>query len=217
MSENTRELIDKLFSRLDLWRNLPAYQLERRADIFFSIYLDDIFKSKFGYDIDLIIPEFPVRVGDIIVNQPRKNQSYKIDYVAVCESVRKVYFIELKTDSRSRRIKQDEYLSKVKENTIKILVDGLIKIYCATKQKKKYSNIIDALAKHGWLKTGNKIPINICEDYNVEIIYIQPQNSESLENIISFNEIASILSERKDDLTKRFIKSLNSWTTNPNA
>lgn len=217
MSESTKELIDKIFSRLDLWRSLPAYQLERRADIFFSIYLDDIFRSKFGHDIDLIIPEFPVRVGDIIINPPKQNQSYKIDYVAICESVRKVYLIELKTDSRSRRIKQDEYLSKVKENTIKMLVDGLIKIYCATKQKKKYNNLIDSLSKHGWIKTGDKIPVNICEDYDVEIIYIQPQNPKNIENIISFNEIAAIISGRKDDITKRFIKSLNNWTTNPNV
>jgi hypothetical protein len=216
MQNNTAELIDKLFTHLDVWRLLPAYQLERRADIFFAIYLDEIIKAKFNDTIDLIIPEFPVRVGDISEKVPELNRSFKIDYVAICESVRKVLLIELKTDSDSRRDKQDWYLSKVKENNIKKLIDGLIKIYCATTQKKKYNNLIDVLVKHGWVKTGEKIPLNICEDYEVEIIYIQPQNPDNLKNVISFTEIASILSSKEDDLTKRFVKSLNDWTINPN-
>ena len=29
----------QLFDRLDEWRDFPNYQLERRADIFFSLYL----------------------------------------------------------------------------------------------------------------------------------------------------------------------------------
>lgn len=216
MENKTGELIDKLFSRLDVWRLLPAYQLERRADIFFAIYLDEIFKVKFGNAIDLVIPEFPVRVGDIYENARQPNLSFKIDYVVVCEIIKKVYLTELKTDSRSRRDEQDKYLERAKENNIKKLVDGLIKIYCATAQKKKYNNFIDPLIKHGWIKSGEKIPINICEDYEVEIIYIQPQNPDNLNNVISFEEIALILSSKEDDLTKRFVKSLKSWVINPN-
>ncbi|HEX2786405.1 MAG TPA: hypothetical protein VHP32_00735 [Ignavibacteria bacterium] len=216
MRNNTGELIDKLFSRLDVWRLLPAYQLERRADIFFAIYLDEIIKTKFGDTIDLIVPEFPVRVGDISEKVPELNSSFKIDYVIICESTRKVYLTELKTDSRSRRDKQDWYLSKAKENNIKKLVDGLIKIYCATSQKKKYNNLIDALTNHGWVKTGEKIPVSICKDYDVEIVYIQPQNPDNISNVISFNEIVTILSSNEDDLTNRFVKSLKDWTVNPN-
>jgi len=32
--------INELFDLLDDWRNLPSYQLERRADIFFAIHLE---------------------------------------------------------------------------------------------------------------------------------------------------------------------------------
>jgi len=38
-------IIDNLFNLLDDWRTLPAYQLERRADIFFALYLDKILES----------------------------------------------------------------------------------------------------------------------------------------------------------------------------
>jgi hypothetical protein len=33
--------IDTLFDRMDAWRHLPNYQLERRADIFFAMYLPE--------------------------------------------------------------------------------------------------------------------------------------------------------------------------------
>ena len=61
----TETLIDVLFDKLDMWRNLPAYQLERRADIFFAIYLKDIIQNKYRTIIDFTIPEFPVRRGDL--------------------------------------------------------------------------------------------------------------------------------------------------------
>jgi len=35
--------IEKLFDLLDDWRRLPAYQLERRADIIFAVHLEKIF------------------------------------------------------------------------------------------------------------------------------------------------------------------------------
>ena len=34
--------IDRIFDLLDGWRHLPAYQLERRADIFFGLFLPDV-------------------------------------------------------------------------------------------------------------------------------------------------------------------------------
>lgn len=33
--------IDTLFDRMDAWRHFPNYQLERRADIFFALYLPE--------------------------------------------------------------------------------------------------------------------------------------------------------------------------------
>ena len=40
--------LEELFARLDDWRHLPAYQLERRADIFFSLYLPDVLARRVG-------------------------------------------------------------------------------------------------------------------------------------------------------------------------
>ncbi len=71
--------IHLLFNLLDDWRTLPAYQLERRADIFFAIYLDKILEKHKGVKINLIIPEFPVRLGSLPDHNPLDNRSYKID------------------------------------------------------------------------------------------------------------------------------------------
>ena len=31
--------IDTVFDSMDRWRHLPGYQLERRADLFFALYM----------------------------------------------------------------------------------------------------------------------------------------------------------------------------------
>ncbi len=60
--------ISVAFDNLDQWRHLPNYQLERRADIFFSLYLKEVIEEKYHVKLhNQIIPEFPVRVGTIIL------------------------------------------------------------------------------------------------------------------------------------------------------
>ena len=98
--------VNKLFDNLDKWRHLPSYQLERRADVFFSAYIGYLLEGNFGYEIDQVIPEFPVRIGTIDPNVAT-NQSFKIDYLASVMGENKIIFLELKTDDRSRRGKQD--------------------------------------------------------------------------------------------------------------
>ena len=209
--ESSKKNIDKLFSLLDSWMLLPAYQLERRADIFFAIYLDKIIQAKFSQIVDFIVPEFPIRVGDTAETLSNSNRSYRIDYVVVCQSSRKVYFIELKTDQDSRRVKQDEYLQKAKELNISKLVDGVIKI-CKATASKKYKHLISVLSDIGWLSFLNGEYSNTSRDYEISVVYIQPNNQENDNNIVSFSEVISVLSDQNDDLTKRFVESLRKWT-----
>lgn len=211
-------LINKLFDTLDNWRHLPAYQLERRADIFFAIYLPDILKQRFGLDIDFIIPEFPVRIGNIYTNKllSNPNLSFKIDYLAVCKAENKVYFIELKTDDSSRRDKQDWYLKKAKENNIPDLINGVLDINRATSAKKKYGNLLSLLAEIEWVNIEHMI--NTSSDYDITIVYIQPNRKvDCADDVITFAEISTYLSANTDVLTQRFCKSLIEWTINPNG
>ena len=45
------ESVQQVFSLLDRWRHLPNYQLERRADIFFAVYLPKILEQRFAVDM----------------------------------------------------------------------------------------------------------------------------------------------------------------------
>lgn len=102
----------------------------------------------------------------------------------------------------------------VKGNNIPDLVDGVLEIRKATSAKKKYDNLLLLLSKVGWVdKVSTK---NTSTNYDIEIVYIQPNTDNSDKTIITFNDISKILADKQDELTKRFIKSLNKWTTNPN-
>ena len=57
--------INDLFDYMDNWRHLPSYQLERRADSFFSIYMKAFVQNRFDVEIESVIPEFPERKGTI--------------------------------------------------------------------------------------------------------------------------------------------------------
>ena len=208
--------IEKLFDLLDDWRNLPSYQLERRADIFFALHLETILKKILKVKVDLIIPEFPVRVGEISEKWPELNKSFKIDYLAYSKSSQKVYLIELKTDQRSLREKQDWYLESAAKIKVSGLIDGLVKIYGATQQKTKYNRLLEKLEKIHWIERDDKSIKNLNCEIKPEVIYIQPLNKMDKENIISFDNIISALSDSENPLTKRFIKSLEKWKTDTN-
>ena len=84
--------LDQLFRTLDVWRHLPDYQLERRADIFFTPYLPGLIASRFGKAIHpVVVPEFPLK-------KTENFQSNKVDYVLFAQDQSEVFFVELKTD-----------------------------------------------------------------------------------------------------------------------
>jgi len=134
--------INEIFDNMDAWRHLPAYQLERRADIFFSIYLPDLLFNKFCVKIEGVIPEFPIRIGTI---HPKLdiNKSFKVDYLAKVKESNTIMFVELKTDQGFRRDKQDWYLERAKQVGLVELLEGVRKIFTATNSKKKYKYLLD--------------------------------------------------------------------------
>ena len=228
MTNEYLDNIKNIFSNLDKWSNFPNYQLERRADIFFSIYLKEIIKDKINEEISLIIPEFPVRVGTINKEKSYLNLSYKIDYIAFCESNRKIYLIELKTDSGSLRDKQIEYLNKTKTAGISEIIEkSLLTIYDVTDKsyKSKYKAMFNDLKDIGILDNNFEY---IESNYTFEILYILPEFDENTnkylkkenvitrEQTITFDDIIKSISHHQDDLTKRFIQSLVLWKNPPN-
>lgn len=206
-------LIDQLFVNLDMWRHFPAYQLERRADIFFSIYLPEYLKSERGYDVRCIIPEFPIRVGTIH-SSTDINKSFKVDYLVKVDKPSSVLFVELKTDDKSRRDKQDWYLQAAQKEGMQSLLEGLRKIYRATDAKDKYRHLLRALQAANLIQRVDGHGFDILPDPNeISILYLQPHGEGS--DTITFQELSEFVGKKQDALSKRFSESLREWSSSP--
>ena len=220
-------LVDRLFDHLDDWRHLPNYQLERRADVFFSLYLAGVLAAKYCCAIQpIIVPEFPLRIGSI-TNPENANKSFKVDYFALSEHGDQAFLVELKTDSTSRREKQDWYLRKASEAGLKTLLRGVLDIFAATAAKRKYYHLLllleelKLLAIPPFMKElarkdslvgiteASRGVIVECGEVTPRIVYIQPHGDS--ENSISFNFFANVVRRHDDELSVRFAKSLDAW------
>ena len=219
--------ITDLFDYMDAWRHLPNYQLERRADLFFALYLPEVLEAKFGFTIrPEMIPEFPVRIGAIYPNIPI-NRSCKIDYLALSTMADKAIFVELKTGGFSRRAEQDEYLIAARDAGLPRLLEGVLDIFRATNSKRKYFCLLEHIEGMGLLRIPMQmreiisrpcllgineaslqatVTARVCECL---ILYIQPNGSGP--DVVSFKEFATVVQRHDDPISQRFARSLLEW------
>lgn len=220
--------IKTVFLNLNRWRHLPAYQLERRADIFFSVYLPTVLEEFTGKKLaPTIIPEFPIK-RDLISLKTKNNLSVKVDYVLFAEDLHTTFFIELKTDTASRKEAQDEYLAKAKEIGFTRILAGLCEILQSTNAYQKYYHLLHMLKELGFLeipedieqyiypkpKQGlrrrfREITINPV-DTRIEVVYVQPTDSCTV-NCISFKYFADTIENFRDPLSVLFREHLKRW------
>lgn len=212
-----------IFERLDNWRKLPNYQMERRVDIFFGLYLVDIVqgylaKKQGGKIIHEPIPEFPLKKS-LVDARDATNRSVKVDYALFPQELDEVILLELKTDHGSICKEQLGKFCKVAaDETWKDVVEGLKSIFAAG-DRKKYHHLfkmlevagsvdsvpaLDEVLKHN--KTARDLISGIKAvngDRKIRIVYIVPTR-EKLEKIrrfsylseidvITFNEVAEYL------------------------
>lgn len=213
----------RLFDLLTDWRQLPAYQLERRADIFFALYLEDLLKygdNKYFEEDETvtIIPEFPAK-------HLSTHRSDRIDYM-VC-SERKVVYVELKTDNHSIRTEQAEYLYNIEQRALKDVLEDIIAIYRATTARTKYRKLIEKLDR--WIEYRETSAVEerctlrddeIAKVESVEVVYILPvsQKIEYNHKEICFDLLVKMLREPKyadDPIARVFADALATWANNP--
>lgn len=225
-------LIEPLFELLDDWRHLPNYQLERRADIFFGLYLPEFLEDRFEVVVDGWVPEFPIK-RDLIWPEVRTNQSVKVDYVAFGENRAQCLFVELKTDGGSRREAQDHYLERSRQVGMGAVVEGLKSIVQASSAHKKYFHLLSKLEEVGCVNLPEELgeyvfpqtrpglrriqdEIEVCvepDEFEVDIVYVQPvAKEENSEQVVGFEEFAQWLDGR-DKLARVFAAYLRRWTT----
>ena len=220
-----------LFDRMDEWRHFPNYQLERRADIFFSLYLPRVLEAKLGFAVSSeLAPEFPVRIGTIYPSI-ETDKSYKIDYLAMSADGSTSVFVELKSEGASRRESQDKYLLASQGVGLPALLEGVRRIFRVTNSKRKYFALMLQLEHMGLLQIPEQLKalmlgeslqgVTAASDDIVvtaptsqpRIIYVQPVGDGP--DVISFEEFASVVEREPDPVSQRFAQSLREWASVP--
>ena len=161
----------KILSKLDDWRHLPAYQLERRVDIFFGLLLPEFFESAFGVTDATVIPEFPLRKGDLDCKHKDDNRSVKVDFAVFGYKNKEghMYLVELKTDMESLNTDQLCNMLKAKRLGLQRLLRGVKQVANATssKSKQKYEHLLAKLTK--FKKWGSE---------EIDLLLISPKEPE---------------------------------------
>lgn len=206
----------KYFEMLEDWKKLPAYRAEPRVDSLIGFYLLELV-SEFSKDkIVGIIPELPIRLATLnpdLENTIYADKSYKVDFYLQGDSGRN-YFVEFKTDSGSRRDKQDKYLDDAENKGMTAIVGGITRIASASLYKKKYDHLIKKLGSLGLIDESRQ---TACRTDEIEIVYVQPRRKElDTKKVIDFKWIASWLLENygQGEFENAFSKTLLQWAIN---
>ena len=226
--------IERVFDLLDGWRHLPAYQLERRADTFFALFLPEVLEARFSVEINRrLIPEFPIKKGG-------NNQSKNVDYFALSQDRERAFLVELKTDMESiDRKREQERICLLKSKTVTQIIDDL-RLIAKSKSVRsnkhtrgKYFHLFLELEELGLISVprrsdlANLIPsrgmrkarydeyideIVVSERPSVEVVYVVPVDDEPLCGVqhINFDYFADHV-EQRDVIGGRFSESLRKW------
>jgi len=202
------------FAMMEDWKRLPAYRAEPRIDSLVGFYLPDMASDNFNDKIVGIIPELPIRLATIKQHHEGTtyaDKSYKVDFFLLGESGIN-YFVEFKTDSGSRREKQDEYLSEAKDKGMAAIIEGVIKIASVSSYKRKYNHLLQKLKGLGlinepWHFTGKSDVI--------EIVYVQPRRKDNdTRRVIDFAWLSKWLTDKygQSDYETALAKTLSRWS-----
>lgn len=234
--------MNDLFQRLDKWRHFPAFPLEARSEVLFALFLPISMKKCLDVDVNpVIIPQFPLKKEECSNQSDNQNtssetyRSFKVDFFALSECGKKGYFIELKTDMKSRRSVQDKYLNKAMSKSMCVILSELKEIVKRSKEKQKYYHLLNALSDLGLIRLydlESKIypkvisgvsslidDISILKTPDLKVVYIQPRKHcndkpDDKHHYIYFKEFAKIV-ENQGELGKQFARYLREWKTDP--
>lgn len=206
--------VGQVFGNLDQWRKFPDYQLERRADLFFSLYLPEVLEAVLGVPMRSdVVPEFPLK-------QAESHRSDKVDYLAATADGTRLVLVELKTDCSSARWEQFLYLCRGAQRSAEDLIGDLRAISGASKAKTKYKALIGAAERLGLAEGG---ATKISRPHTVVLIapsreYRCHEEADELFkgkavpfHVVTFADFRDVVLRHPDALSARFAESLDRW------
>jgi hypothetical protein len=204
------------FSMMGDWKRLPAYKAEPRIDSLVGFYLPAMASAFLSDEILGIVPELPIRLGTVKPKHEDTNyadRSYKVDFYLLGTSGIH-YFVEFKTDSRSRRSKQDEYLQESEGVGMAAIVDGIVRIASVSSYKKKYDHLLDKLTGLGVLDAAREFAGSTD---TIKIVYAQPHvtTDDADKLVLDFEWMAQWLVDNHSgsEFESALSQSLLRWST----
>ena len=153
--------IYEVLRQLDEWRHLPGYQLERRVDILFGMFLPKVIESVFDVHVDEVIPEFPLHKG-LLKCPPNvecgPHHSVKVDFAVFGTKgdKKKVFLVELKTDDNSLNQEQLKNMQVAQRVRSKAVLEAVRELAQHSPQKRKYAHLVWKLYELNCLELCNR-------------------------------------------------------------
>lgn len=223
----SREIsLESVLRLLDRWRHLPAYQLERRADVLFAMFLPEVLEKRFRAANLCLIPEFPIKKSLLqAYRNDTTSNSIKVDFLAVekaddGEAPKRAFLVELKTDMASWKSEQERDLNDAASLGLRALVEGVMDIARATNETRKYGHLLSLMSYLGLIKSEeplfpvskkvlNEIDCKVTGDCCLKLVYVQPQVPA---NTIDFNAFAETIEQGgTDSVRQTFACYLRKW------
>lgn len=160
--------VEALFTQLDGFRQLPKYALERRIDLFLSLFLEEFLSTRWEAPVSLVVPEFPIK-------EEENNRSCNVDYLLRRLGQKPAWvFLELKTSADSVDTAQLERYRAAREYGMRGWRKDLLHIRDAVSgnapRKRRYNVLLEQLAKAGAWQEEHEHPIPI------EVVYLAPRS-----------------------------------------
>ncbi|MGL1902497.1 MAG: hypothetical protein OCC49_10200 [Fibrobacterales bacterium] len=146
-------MIGNLFKNIDKWRGFPNWHIRPFLDVLFGIYLEELLGCNGIKNIEMIVPAFPLRHGDMY-DGIRSNRSSLVDYAVFTE--RTLYLIDIDIGEAglfSKKRKIYDAACKVGAHTI---LNGLVLISENSHAQKKYEVLLDELCTIGVMEKGEQ-------------------------------------------------------------
>lgn len=228
----------RVLEQLDRWRDLPQYQLERRADIFFAMWLPQVLQAHTRMPIDpRLVPEFPVQRSLVRAGRD-PGLAIHVDYLALSADLSDAWLIGIRTDMGSRDADQDDALRAARRHGWAPVVRGVCEVIRAGKRERqrdqKYRHLSALLADLGLIRVpgdidqylygqerrgltgrlGQIVPTDAAP--RLHVLHIQPE-AKSTEPAIDFERFASELERLDDGDARIFAEVLRRWVAPPGA
>jgi hypothetical protein len=205
----------KYFEMMKDWKKLPAYRAEPRIDSLIGYYLPDFAGSFLGDKITGVIPELPIRLATVKPEHEGTNyahRSYKVDFYLLGASG-KNYFVEFKTDTRSLRDKQKQYLDEAKTKGMRLIVEGIFRIVEkdeGSPYEEKYKHLLSKLSRLGIIDENGTYSGKSDE---IQVVFVQPSNKNKAERCIDFEWISGWLTTNYpgSEFEKHLGNALKDW------